>query len=190
MTAPELAEFVARVRKLFRGEMDEDIFALAKSRIAGLRLAVCMNALDQYALQYGGLRGRFIPAKYFEIYGKLTIENDDREQSARRVASSFDRALALDVEAATVAADWAARRAEIDRAEPQLVAEILAALQRVGWERAPDSRDDWSRAYLIAVSDLATNRNRTDLAGIECSASVWYSSRVSAPPKRGQIVDK
>ena len=105
MTSAELADFVAKTRKFFRGEMDEDIFSLAKVRIAGLKSETCLTALNEYALAFGGGRGRFIPAKFFEYLAKLTIDHQANAESSDRMTSILKRAQSLQ-EVPVVATDF------------------------------------------------------------------------------------
>ena len=158
MTSAELAEFVSRSRKLFRGEMDEDLFSLAKARIANLKFATCISALDDYALMHGGARARFIPAKFFEFYGRLdatVVEQRIKSSHIAEVIAGDERA-ALDRDA--VEADWRNRRAECESLLPSDRAEIVAWLRALGWPMPPEHVANWSRAWLLAVSDIACER--------------------------------
>jgi len=156
VTSSELAEFVARVRVLFRGEMDEEIFALAKQRIAGLRLSVCLAALDDYALIYGGSRGKFIPAKFFEFYAKKTTTEETAPATKREKAVA--RELALDVESQRVSEDWDRLREDLRRLNPRRRDEIANYLGSARGRPFPPAVEDWSRVELLAVHDIATGR--------------------------------
>lgn len=160
MKSNELSEFVARVRNLFRGELtstDEEIFALAKARIAGLRFRTAMVALDDYALMHGGSRGRFIPGKFLEFYSRHSADDVDRRApsvAARMEKSEFDRQLERD----EVAADWRERRLEVAALDPSLRSAIVSDLIGSGWSRPSASVDAWSLPWILAVSDIATGR--------------------------------
>ena len=158
MTSAELAEFVSRSRKLFRGEMDEELFALAKARIAGLKFATCISALDDYALMHGGARARFIPAKFFEFYGRIdatVVEQKIKSKHLAEVIAGDERAQ-LDREA--VDADWINRRRECESLLPSNRAEIVTYLRGLGWPMPPASIANWSRSWLLAVSDIGCER--------------------------------
>lgn len=156
MTSSELAEFVGRVRRLFRGEIDEEIFALAKVRIGGLRLPVCLAALDDYALLYGGSRGKFIPAKFFEFYAKRTTT--DENAPATKVEKAVSRHLADEVERERIAEDWDRLRSICQSLAHPRRSEIVNFLHARGWSRFPDRIEDWSQVQILAVSDIATDR--------------------------------
>lgn len=143
MTSSELAEFVGRVRRLFRGEIDEEIFALAKVRIGGLRLPVCLAALDDYALLYGGSRGKFIPAKFFEFYAKRTTT--DENAPATKVEKAVSRHLADEVERERIAEDWDRLRSICQSLAHPRRSEIVNFLHARGWSRFPDRIEDWSQ---------------------------------------------
>lgn len=155
MTSSELAEFVGKVRRLFRGEIDEEIFALAKVRIGGLRLPVCLAALDDYALLYGGSKGRFIPAKFFEFYAKRTTEETSQ---TTKVAKAVSRHLADDVERGTIAEDWRRIRSICETLDAATRSEIVRFLEGSGWSRFSSSVFEWSQVQILAVSDIAADR--------------------------------
>lgn len=160
MKSNELSEFVARVRNLFRGELnstDEEIFALAKARIAGLRFRTAMVALDDYALMHGGSRGRFIPGKFFEFYSRHSADDVDRRApsvAARMEKTEFDRQLERD----EVSEDWRQRRLEVAALQERVRSAIVADLIASGWSRPATEIDAWSLPWILAVSDIATGR--------------------------------
>lgn len=158
MTSVELAEFVARSRRLFRGEMDEDLFALAKARIAGLKFAVCISALEEYALMHGGARARFIPAKFFEFFARLDATVVERRIKSAHIAEVVALDERADLERAQIDRDWRARRRECESISSSDRAEIVRWLRSVGWPAPSPEVSGWSRAWLLAVSDLATDR--------------------------------
>lgn len=173
MTSSELAEFVARVRVLFRGEMDEEIFALAKQRVAGLRLSVCLAALEDYALIYGGSRGKFIPAKFFEFYAKKTTTEETAPATKREKAIA--RGLSLDVERQSVEDDWSRIREDLRRLDPRRRDEIANYLGSARGSSFPPTLEQWTSAELLAVHDIATGRRveRTDQSGTDDPREFW-----------------
>lgn len=156
MTSAELAEFVGRVRKLFRGEIDEEIFALAKVRIGGLRLPVCLAALDEYALLYGGSKGKFIPAKFFEFYAKRTVTEETASATTAERLKSKALSDALDRDA--IEEDWRRIRQTCEQLDERTRSEIVAFLEAHRWNRFPIDVAEWSRVQILAVSDIATDR--------------------------------
>ncbi len=156
MTSSELAEFVGRVRRLFRGEIDEEIFALAKIRIGGLRLPVCLAALDDYALLYGGSKGRFIPAKFFEFYAKRTVTDETATSTTKERLQS--KALSDSLEREAIEEDWRQIRETCEQLDERTRSEIVRFLEGSGWSRFASSVSEWSRVQILAVSDIATNR--------------------------------
>jgi hypothetical protein len=186
MTSAELAEFVAKTRRLFRGEMDEDIFSLAKVRIAGLKIEKCLTALDNYALDYGGVRGRFIAAKFFEYYTKITIDDQANAESGNRITSILKRAQSLQDETREVNAEWDAIRREVDQADPTEVSNALDLLHSAGWIYPPPDRSRWRKSHLLAVSDIVARRARPNLRGELVGAIERYSHQ-APPTKDGTI---
>ena len=190
MTSAELAEFVSRSRKLFRGEMDEEVFSLAKARIAGLKFPTCISALDDYALMHGGARARFIPGKFFEFYARLdatVVEQRIKSSHIAEVIASDERA---GMERDAVDADWRNRRAECEAMLPSDRAEIVGWLRGIGWPMPPASVANWSRAWLLAVSDLAHDRIctvRTDDGSWsrKVAARIFYRDHAGIPSTIG-----
>ncbi len=156
MTSSELAEFVGRVRRLFRGEIDEEIFALAKVRIGGLRLPVCLAALDDYALLYGGSKGRFIPAKFFEFYAKRTVTDETATSTTKERLQS--KALSDSLEREAIEQDWRRIRSTCEQLDERTRSEIVRFLEGSGWSRFASSVSEWSRVQILAVSDIASDR--------------------------------
>lgn len=151
MKATELATFVGRVRSFFGGEMDEKIFDLAKVRIANLRADVCTDALAQYALQYGGARGRFLPSKFFEYY-TTHLARVGRMSPAPELDA---KSLAEDA----VRSEWRHLRDEavqIPSTEVEAIMTLLTTNCR--WVRPKGGVDTWTRGWLLAVTDIAHHR--------------------------------
>jgi len=156
VTSAELAEFVGKVRRLFRGEIDEEIFALAKVRIGGLRLPVCLAALDDYALLYGGSKGKFIPAKFFEFYAKRTVTDETSTPTPAERLKSKALSDALDRDA--IEEDWRRIRQTCEQLDERTRSEIVSFLEAHRWNRFPIDIAEWSRVQILAVSDIATDR--------------------------------
>jgi hypothetical protein len=186
MTSAELADFVAKTRKFFRGEMDEEIFSLAKVRIAGLKSETCLTALNEYALAFGGGRGRFIPAKFFEYHSKLTIDHQANAESGNRMTSILKRAQYLQDETREVNNEWDEIRREVDQADPTEVSNALDLLHSAGWIYPPPDRSRWRKSHLLAVSDLVARRARPNLRGELVGAIERYSHQ-APPTKDGTI---
>jgi len=186
MTSAELATFVAKTRQFFRGEMDEEIFSLAKVRIAGLKSETCLTALNEYALAFGGGRGRFIPSKFFEYFAKITIDHEANAESGNRITSILKRAQSLQDETREVNAEWDAIRREVDQADPTEVSNALDLLHSAGWIYPPPDRSRWRKSHLLAVSDIVAKRARPNLRGELVGAIERYSHQ-APPAKEGTI---
>jgi hypothetical protein len=153
--------------------MDEEIFALAKQRVAGLRLSVCLAALEDYALIYGGSRGKFIPAKFFEFYAKKTTTEETAPATKREKAIA--RGLSLDVERQRVEDDWSRIREDLRRLDPLRRADITNYLGAARGSSFAPALEQWTSAELLAVHDIATGRRveRTDQSGTDDPREFW-----------------
>lgn len=158
MTAIELGAFCARVRRLFGGEMDEELWRLTRERLAGLRAKPCEAALDDYALAHGGSRARFIPGKFFEFYGRRVVEHDDQARRTVQRETAVAREVGGELEAQAVAEDWRSVRERVERLEPARRAAIIRALVERGWTPPAAEPIAWGRSWLLAVSDIAEGR--------------------------------
>ena len=154
MKANELAEFVARVRRLFRGPMDEELFALALRSIARSEFAEAVEALEAYALDFGGERGRFFPARYREFLRGIEAARIERERLTRRLEAARSPAM----NRTSIDNEWAARRREIREADKSRVEEAIAWLESIGWRRPVGGLDGWPSSWLLAVSDIVQDR--------------------------------
>jgi len=186
MTASELAEFVARVRRLFGGQMDEELFAIAKERIAGLRAKPCEDALSEYALMHGGSRMRFIPAKFLDFYLKR-VETATVEVRSDRIEQAARREIADAMESERIARQWSEIRERIAAMDQTVRFGIIAQLRGFGWHGPPAAVLDWPSLWLLAVDDIALERVvfvRDPESGrwdIPLSAVEFYGSRVPRP---------
>ena len=186
MTSSELAEFVARVRRLFGGPMDEELFALAKERIAGLKAKACAESLDEYALAHGGPRSRFIPAKFLEVYVRRTSDQDSRADATEREARKRAAAISLDLEEQQIRNEWKEIRTEVADANPDRRSTAVRVLRRAGWS-VPAEPSAWSDTVTLAVRDLMRGEPvmvRDQASGewnVSVSAVEFWTERVPKP---------
>ena len=170
MTIIEIGMFSGRVRTLFRGEMDEPIYAMALRKIAQSSYANATRALEEYAIEFGGAKGRFFPGKFFEYLEKSS------QPYARHVWS-----IDIDAERAAVDADWHRILAEV---ESMPIADIRRAQQYLtdacGWHGASRWREDKVKAWILAVRDIGGG-HRVNWQGQSMSAESFYRT-ISARP--------
>lgn len=159
MTKSDLAEFAVSAKRHFRGDWDDSLWKLALPRIAAEPREIAFRALDEYALQYAGPRARFLPSKFFQILGAVRDQMEGARAADRRIADSTARMMALDENAKAVEADWLERRREIEIANPLHVGEAIDFLRSIGWGNPPQDFSAWSKAWILAVSDLVTGRD-------------------------------
>lgn len=159
MTKGDLANFAIMAKRHFRGDWDDALWKLALPRIAAEPREIAMRALDEYALQWGGPRARFLPSKFFQILGAVREQMEGARAADRRIADSTARMMALDENARSVEADWLERRREIEIANPLHVGEAIDFLRSIGWGNPPQDFSAWSKAWILAVSDLVTGRD-------------------------------
>jgi hypothetical protein len=158
MTREQLAGFTARANKYFKGETDRELWALALPKVAAERADVAMAALEQYAIQWGGPRARFIPSKFFEFLQDVKVRRLELTQREAREREARMRAIASDRDAMICEADWLALRREIEVANPLRVGEAIDLLRSIGWGSPPAAFSDWSRMWIIAVADIVAGR--------------------------------
>lgn len=159
MTKSDLAEFAVSAKRHFRGDWDDALWKIALPRIALEPREIAFRALDEYALQYAGPRARFLPSKFFQILGAVRDQMEGARAADRRIADSTARMMALDENAKSVEADWLERRREIEIANPLHVGEAIDFLRSIGWGNPPQDFAAWSKAWILAVSDLVTGRD-------------------------------
>jgi hypothetical protein len=159
MMKSDLANFAIMAKRHFRGDWDDALWKLALPRIAAEPREIAMRALDEYALQWSGPRARFIPSKFFQILAQVRDQMEGARSAERRIADSTARMMALDENARAVEADWLERRREIEIANPLHVGEAIDFLRSVGWGNPPQDFAAWSKAWILAVSDLVTGRD-------------------------------
>jgi hypothetical protein len=151
MTDSELVKWAERVRVLFRGDMDELLFSLAKNRIAEMSFTGAWAALDDYAIAHGGARSRFIPGKFLEFVGARK-QLDGAKLAAIRRQTDADQRAADRINAEGQVARETREQIEVIRRGPK--ARVDAAIQSLGWGMPPREVERWPRSFLIAVSDL------------------------------------
>lgn len=157
MNAKELAALCLRIRSLFGGEMDEEIWTLHRRWLRDKDHATCDAALEAYALDYGGAVGRFIPAKYREYYDRTAARVAERRRRERD-ADEMRRIMELGMTGSDI--EWARLRTDVRNADPARVEDAKTFLESIGWTR-PDTDDPirWSRSWVLAVVDLAYDRS-------------------------------
>lgn len=159
MTREQLATFCESARRLFRGETDQELFRLALPRVAALRADDATAALEEYAVTWGGARARFIPGKFFEFVSTISSRSSETREREARLRRCDEIALARDAMATAVSSEWSTLRREIETANPLVVGEHVAYLRSVGWGSPPPAFADWSRSWVVAVSDLLAGRS-------------------------------
>jgi len=158
MTRDELAAFTARANRLFRGETDRELWSLALPRIAEMESSVALAALENYAIQWGGPRARFIPAKFFEFLADVQTRRSEIAQREARVREADRRRIGSSRDAMVAEADWASLRREIEVANPLAVGDAIDALRSIGWGNPPAAFADWPRRWIVAVADVVSGR--------------------------------
>ncbi len=154
MTDSELVKWSDRVRAMFRGEMDEVLFTLARSRIAALSFASAWAALDDYAIAHGGAKSRFIPGKFLEFYAaqrkvdgprleaiKLQTEQDQKERDRIYWSDATNR-------------DRDEQLSLIASASPARLSAAVEYLESLGWDGLRGAPGAWTKARLLAVTDI------------------------------------
>jgi len=196
MTSSELADFVARVRRLFGGPMDEELFALAKERIAGLKARPCNESLDEYALAHGGPRSRFIPAKFLEVYTRRTTDQDSRADATEREARKRAAAIGADLEAEKIRKEWEGIRREVAEADPARRSIAVGVLRRAGWLVTDSDPVGWRETMLLAVRDLMRGEpvmvrdKRTGEWTVSVSAVEFWTELVPKPQGLAQAASE
>ena len=158
MTREELAAFSARANRLFKGETDRELWSLALPRIAEVESSIALAALENYAINWGGPRARFIPAKFFEYLAEVQIRRSEMNQREARQREVDRRRISSSRDALICEADWASLRREIEVANPLVVGEAVDALRSLGWGNPPAAFGEWPRRWVVAVADLVTGR--------------------------------
>ena len=164
MTREDLAGFTARANRYFKGETDRELWSLALPRIAEESAEVAMAALENYSIQWGGPRARFLPAKYFEFLADVKVRRLELTQREAREREARMRSISASRDATVCEADWLSRRREIETANPLEVGEAVDYLRSLGWGNPPEAFGAWSRPWILAVSDLVCRRT---LAGYD-----------------------
>lgn len=154
MTDEELLKWSDRVRAMFRGEMDEMLFTLARGRIKALSFNSAWSALDDYAIAHGGARSRFIPGKFLEFYAiQRRIDGTQLEAIRRQTQADAEYADRTGSER-QIARETEQQKRIIVQATESRRAEAIRLLGSYGWGAPPSDLERWPRSWLIAVSDL------------------------------------
>jgi hypothetical protein len=162
MTKDELAQLRSRVNALFgAGDDDPEITRLWMAQCQGLDFARAMSALNQYAVNNGGKKSRFITGRFMRFY--------EAEPEPRRVVLVDREKLAREAQLkeARRAEEWASIREERERdrravltANPLEVGEIVDALVVWGAPRPPAQPEQWPHPWFLAVADILGDRVR------------------------------
>lgn len=183
MTDEDLIKWSERVRLLFRGEMDEILFTLARSQFASLPFAPAWSALDDYAVAHGGSRARFIAGKFLEFYAAQRDTDAVRVAALRRENEMHETEKERIFLSQHIARERAEQLALVARATPKELASALAIIDDLGWRSVSADPVDWSRARLLAVTDilrdapiLTYNITRSARAEPVSPADFWRSA--------------
>lgn len=186
MTREELAAFSARANRLFKGETDRELWSLALPRIAEVESSLALAALENYAINWGGPRARFIPAKYFEYLAEVQIRRSEMSQREARQREFDRRRISSSRDAMICEADWASLRREIEVANPLVVGEAIDALRSVGWGTPPAAFAEWPRRWIIAVADVVSRRTcrayNPETGGFDREVSALEFYRMAGKP--------
>lgn len=181
MTANELAALCLRVRALFGGAMDEDIFALHVRWMKDKDFAVCMAALNQYALDFGGTFGRFLPSKFREYHDCESTAAAER----RRDVASHQARIDMDLGVSRVDMEWFAVRRDLASIDAATIETAVNFLESLGWHRPDGDPGAWPRTWVLAVSDLARDRNVDGMSARLFWSRTLPPSRRSSAAKQG-----
>lgn len=183
MTKDEFTQLRARIVSLFRGgDDDEEIQRIFNRNCINLDFPRAWSALDEYALQDGGAKRRFIPGKFLRIYeaqpAPKRVVLVDREAQAREHQLAEARKVSA---LAAIREEREQIREDLRMASVDDVDAIIAQLVEWGAPRPAGDRATWPFPYAMAVSDLMRNRMRA------APTSAGYYEQVR--DDRGQWVD-
>jgi hypothetical protein len=154
MNDQELVKWSDRVRSMFRGEMDEVLFTLARSRIAALSFASAWAALDDYAIAHGGAKSRFIPGKFLEFYAAQRKIDGPRLEAIKRQTEQDQKERDRIYWSDATNRDRDEQLALIAGASPARIDAAVGYLQSLGWDGLRGEPSTWSKARLLAVTDI------------------------------------
>ena len=156
MNAQQLAELCNRIRSLFGQQIDEDIWAIQRRWLRERDASVCNDALDEYAMDFGGSLGKFIPSKFREHHDRHASRHAERRRKESD-AENMRRMMQLGVNGSDI--EWASLKSRIRALDPVRVEDATKYLEQLGWIRPPDADPrGWSRSWILAVVDLAEDR--------------------------------
>jgi hypothetical protein len=134
--------------------MDEELFAIALRSIARANYFEALQALEAYALDFGGANGRFYPSRFREFLQPIEAARIE----ADRLRVRLEAARMTTMTTTALDRDWAARRMEIRAADKGRVEDAIAWLESIGWRRPAGGLDQWPSSWTLAVSDLISDR--------------------------------
>lgn len=151
-------KFFARMRELFRGAWDDAVWEAAREEIQRLRPSLAKAALERYGMMHGGEKSRFFPGQFFKAVAEMQPGNDEAMRAAKlRIARETAQVERSDAER-RIDDDWSERRGEIEAASAEALREAFAVLEGAGWRRPAGEPSGWPRSWILAVSDLVTDR--------------------------------
>lgn len=157
-TDEDRRKFLIRLRELFRGAWDEAVWDAAREEIQRLRPSLAAAALERYGMMHGGERSRFYAGQFMKCVAELQPGNDEAMRAAKlRVALEVAQAERSELER-RIDADWEERRAEIRAADAADLRAAIAVLEGAGWRPPAGDPATWGRSWLVALSDLVTDR--------------------------------
>lgn len=157
-TDEERRKFLVRLRELFRAGWDEPVWQAAREEIQRLRPSLAAAALERYGMMHGGERSRFFPGQFMKAVAEMMPGNDEAMRAAKiRIARETAQAERSELER-RIDDDWAERRAEIGSASAEALRAAFAVLEGAGWRRPAGEPSGWPRSWVLAMSDLVTDR--------------------------------
>lgn len=165
MSPEDRAWFLGEVARYFpaTGDIEREVLRLALPRLGGFPRDTIRATMTDWAIRWGGTKGRFFIGSFLEALGE---RSESRKREADRVAvlaRADDERLRLFAERQSVTAEADALRETILDAEASRVDAALQFLRECGWGAPPSHVDAWSMRWLVAVSDLLTERGWPDL---------------------------
>jgi len=162
MTKDELAQLRSRVNALFgAGDDDAEITRLWMAQCQALDFTRAMSALNQYAVNNGGKKARFITGRFMRFYEAepepRRVVLVDREKAAREEMMKQARRAE---EAASIREERESDRRTVLTANPLIVGEIVDELVGWGAPRPPAQPESWPMPWMLAVADLLLDRTR------------------------------
>lgn len=184
-------KFVVRLRELFRGAWDEAVWEAARDEIQRLRPSLAAAALERYGMMHGGERSRFYPGQFMKCVAEMMPGNEEAMRAAKlRILRETAQAERTDAER-RIDSDWDERREEIRAARADDLRAAIAVLEGAGWRPPAGDPTTWGRSWLVALSDLVTDRinywrcevkNGKAHYSDPCRARDYWASQPPPPP--------